>query len=106
MSHHSQLGHKDNYFVQMIIKEWRELSALYCAQLRASMEQSIERIIRIQFDYKMHVKTNQCLSQITFDEIVYVVEHSTPPRVLEHKKSICPVHKSAIPNILSNFPNL
>lgn len=71
----------------MIIKEWRELSALYWAQLRASMEQSIERIIRIQFDYKMHVKTNQCLSQITFDEIVYAVEHSTPPRVLEHKKA-------------------
>lgn len=60
---------------------------LYCTQLKASMEQSIERIIRIQFDYKMHVKTNQFLSQITFDEIVYVVEHSTPPRILEHKKA-------------------
>lgn len=87
MSHHSQLGHKDNYFVQMIIKEWRELSVLYCTRLKAFLEQSIERIIRIQFDYKMHVKTNQSLSQITFDEIVYVVEHFTPPRILEHKKA-------------------
>lgn len=83
MSHHSQLGHKDNYFVQMIIKEWRELNVL-----KASMEQSIERIIRIQFDYKMHVKTNQSLSQIIFDKIVYVVEHSGLPRVLQHKYAI------------------
>lgn len=83
MSHHSQLGHKDNYFVQMIIKEWRELNVL-----KASMEQSIERIIRIQFDYKMHVKTNQSLSQIIFDKIVYVVEHSSLPRVLQHKYAI------------------
>lgn len=85
MSHHSQLGGKDNYSVQMIIKEWRELSVLCCTQLKASMEHSMERIIRIQFDYKMHVKTNQSLSQITFDEIVYVVEHSIPPKILEHK---------------------
>lgn len=35
----------------------------------------------------MHVKTNQSLSQITFDEIVYVVEHSIPPKILEHKKA-------------------
>lgn len=66
----------------MIIKEWRELNVL-----KASMEHSIERIIRIQFDYKMHVKTNQSLSQIIFDKIVYVVEHSAPPRVLQHKKA-------------------
>lgn len=83
MSHHSQLGHKDNYFVQMIIKEWLELNVL-----KASMEQSIERIIRIQFDYKMHVKTNQSHSQIIFDKIVYVVEHSSLPRVLQHKYAI------------------
>lgn len=105
MSPRSQLGHKGNYFVQMIIKELREPSVLYCTQLKASTEQSIERIIRIQFDYKMHVKTNQSLSQITFDEIVYAVEHSAPPRALEHKKSICPVQKYAILNILPNFLN-